>query len=67
VSDAADRIDEEKPTADLLEQERPDVEEPDDPERALATGPGIDVREADPVDAAEQREEVPLDDDAGWE
>ncbi|WP_067200683.1 hypothetical protein [Microbacterium sp. XT11] len=67
MSDARDRIDEDKPTADLLEQDRPDVDEPDDPEYAVSSAPLTDAREADVADVADQREEVPLDDEDPWE
>lgn len=60
MSDAADPIEEQKPTADLREQERPDLEDPDDPEAPVSP---IDGAEADPADVADQRDEVPFDDD----
>lgn len=56
-------IDEVKPEADLQEQERPDLEVPDDPEVTTTGEPDVHSVEADPADAAEQRHEVPLDDD----
>lgn len=58
-----DPIEEQKPTADLQEQERPDLDEPDDPESPGAAAPPFDRLEADPADVADQHQEVPLDDD----
>lgn len=55
-------IDDLKPTADLQEQSRPAEEEPDDPEAPVSPGP-VDGITADPLDAADQRREVPLDDE----
>lgn len=57
-----DPIERQKPEADLQEQMRAETEEPDDPETAVADGPLTEV-EADPADAAEQRREVPFDDE----
>lgn len=56
-------IDDVKPEADLQEQERPAEETPDDPEVPQPSAPDPHPIEADPADAAEQRLEVPLDDD----
>lgn len=63
MSDAADPIEEQKPTADLREQERPDLDEPDDPEAPVTASTALDGAEADTADVVDQREEVPLDDD----
>ncbi|GAT73544.1 hypothetical protein [Microbacterium hydrocarbonoxydans] len=59
----ADPIEEQKPVADLREQERPDLDEPDDPESPVTASTALDGAEADPADVVDQREEVPLDDD----
>ncbi|MBP3978831.1 hypothetical protein [Microbacterium sp. BLY] len=56
-------IDDVKPEADLQEQERLADETPDDPEVPQPSAPDPHPIEADPADAAEQRLEVPLDDD----
>lgn len=56
-------IDDAKPIADQQEQERPEQEAPVDPE---VPEPGVfdeDPIEADPADVAEQRREVPLDEE----
>jgi hypothetical protein len=67
MSDAGERIEDLKPTADVVEQERPDVDEPDDPERTAGPVGSSGVTEADAADVADQREEVPLDDEDGRE
>ncbi|MCT1479086.1 hypothetical protein [Microbacterium sp. p3-SID336] len=67
MSQSEQPIDEIKPDADLQEQERPEVETPDDPELLVPPVPEAHPIEADPVDAAEQRREVPLDDDRDTE
>ncbi|WP_149085688.1 MULTISPECIES: hypothetical protein [Microbacterium] len=56
-------IDDVKPEADLQEQERLAEETPEDPEVPAPSSPEPYPIEADPADAAEQRIEVPLDDD----
>ncbi|MEE6390319.1 hypothetical protein V3G71_15870 [Microbacterium paraoxydans] len=56
-------IDEVKPEADLQEQERLAEEVPEDPEVPAPSAPEPHPIEADPADAAEQRIEVPLDED----
>lgn len=56
-------LDDQKPVADLQEQERPDLEEPDDPEAPALGTPDFAHSDANPADVAEQQEEVPLDDD----
>ncbi|MFS0913058.1 hypothetical protein AB3M89_14850 [Microbacterium sp. 179-I 3D2 NHS] len=57
----SDGIDQEKPEADRQEQER-DVEQ--DPEVDATTPPPLrDDAEADAADLADQRAEVPLDED----
>jgi hypothetical protein len=62
-----DPIDAAKPDADLQDQSRPEVDEPEDPEVAVAApGPGpldVDLADADSADAADQRTEVPLDEE----
>lgn len=58
-----DPIEDQKPTADLREQERPDLDEPDDPESPGVVGPPFDRFDANPADVADQHQEVPLDDD----
>lgn len=58
-----DPVEDQKPTADLQEQERADLEDPDDPESTVTPSTPLDGIEADPADVADQREEVPLDDD----
>lgn len=63
MSDAGERIDDLKPTADLAEQQRPALDEPDDPERAVSPEPVSALTEADAADVADQREEVPFDDE----
>jgi len=67
MSDAGERIEDLKPTADVVEQERPDVDDPDDPERTAGPVGSSGVTEADAADVADQREEVPLDDEDGRE
>lgn len=56
-------IDDQKPVADLQEQQRPDLESPDDPEAPALGEPDLGDLEANPADVAEQRQEVPLDDE----
>ncbi|WP_336502159.1 hypothetical protein [Microbacterium paraoxydans] len=56
-------IDDVKPEADLREQERLAAETPEDPEAPTPSAPEPHPIEADPADAAEQRIEVPLDED----
>lgn len=56
-------IDDVKPEADLREQERLASEAPEDPEAPAPSAPEPHPIEADPADAAEQRIEVPLDED----
>lgn len=56
-------IDDVKPEADLQEQERLAEEVPEDPEVPPPSAPEPHPIEADPADAAEQRIEVPLDED----
>lgn len=63
MSRADERIENEKPIADHAEQERPEFEEADDPERTAAEGTPLDSGEANPADIVEQLDEVPLDDD----
>lgn len=63
MSTADERIEDDKPVADQAEQERPAVEEPEDPERTASAGTPLDSGEANPADVSEQRDEVPLDDD----
>ncbi|MBO0982075.1 hypothetical protein [Microbacterium sp. SD291] len=58
-----DPIEDQKPTADLQEQQRPDFDEPDDPESPAEAEPPFDRAEADPADVADQHEEVPLDEE----
>ena len=61
MSFGTERIDDEKPTADREEQRR-DVEE--EPEvDATEPPPGFDDPEVDPADLADQRAEVPIDED----
>lgn len=63
MSDADEWIDDLKPMADLAEQQRPAMEEPDDPESAIAVEPVSGLIEADAADVADQRQEVPFDDE----
>lgn len=63
VSDADERIEDAKPVADRAEQERPETDEPDDPERAASSVLPSDAGEADIADVSEQLREVPLDDE----
>ncbi|MDQ0648823.1 hypothetical protein QFZ53_003019 [Microbacterium natoriense] len=63
MSDAEEWIDDLKPTGDLAEQRRPVIDEPDDPERAVSLEPVSALTEADEADVADQREEVPFDDE----
>ncbi|MFY9712014.1 MAG: hypothetical protein WAK00_00945 [Microbacterium sp.] len=58
-----DPIDDQKPTADLQEQERPEIDDPDDPEAPPVAEADFGGADADPADVAEQREEVLLDED----
>ena len=58
-----ERIEDAKPTADRAEQERPESEEPDDPERAATPTLPPETDDADAVDVAVQLREVPFDDD----
>ena len=51
MSQSEQPIDEIKPDADLQEQERPEVETPDDPELLVPPVPEAHPIEADPVDA----------------
>lgn len=65
MSFPSDRIDDEKPEADREEQRREVEEEPEID--ATDPPPGFDETEADAADVADQRVEVPLDDDRAWE
>jgi hypothetical protein len=60
MSFETDRIDDEKPAADREEQRR-DIEE--EPEVDVTEPPGFDDLEADAADAADQRVEVPIEED----
>lgn len=63
MPDGIDPIDDQKPTADLQEQERPEIDEPNDPEAPPVAAPDFGGSEANPADVVEQRQEVPLDED----
>ncbi|MBO9626526.1 MAG: hypothetical protein J7484_09150 [Microbacterium sp.] len=63
MSDAGETIDDLTPTADRVEQNRPVVDEPGDPESVTEPAPLSEAREVDIADAMDQREEVPLDED----
>lgn len=63
MSIADDPIEDQKPSADLQEQRRADLDEPDDPESTVSPSTPLDGAEADSADVAEQRAEVPLEDD----
>ena len=63
MSIGTDPIDDQKPTADLQEQERPEVDEPNDPEAPPVAAPDFGGSDADPADVVEQQEEVPLEED----
>lgn len=58
-----DPIDDQKPMADFHEQERPEVDDPDDPEAPPVAPPDFSGSDADPADIVEQQEEVPGDED----
>ncbi|HWS51236.1 MAG TPA: hypothetical protein VN241_09515 [Microbacterium sp.] len=58
-----DPLDAQKPMADLQEQQRSDLENPEDPEAPSPGAPDFAQTEADPADLAEQHDEIPLDDD----
>lgn len=63
MSDAGERIEELKPIPDLVDQGRPEIDEADDPEHTVSSPSAGDASEADVADVAEQRLEVPIDDE----
>lgn len=63
MSDARERIEELRPIPDLVDQGRPEIDEADDPEHTVSSPSSADVSEADVADVADQRLEVPIDDD----
>lgn len=63
MTEQGETLDDDKPSADVEEQQRPETEEPTDPEATVSGGEERDGVEADAADVADQRREIPLDED----